>query len=321
MSHSPVQNEEVQEPQKRRFSSSDKVYRVLLTACAGLILVIVITMLVVIGQGSWLSIKEFGPSFLYGQVWDPIKGEFGALPFIYGTVLSAVIAVLIATPLSIGVAVFLVEQAPRSIARPIGFLVELLAAIPSVVYGLWAIFILAPFLRVYVQPPLQEYFGWLPFFKGTPTGIGMFTGGIILAIMITPIITAVVRDILEAVPVTQREAALALGATKWETTKIVLANASSGIAGAVILGLGRAIGETMAVTMIIGNRPQISASLFEPAYTIASVIANEFTEATGDLYLSALVEMGLILFVVTFIVTALAKLLIMSVGRKTQNVA
>lgn len=321
MSNSPDQLEDLQKVQKRRFSSSDKVYRILLTACAAMILIIVVTMLVVIGQGSWLSIREFGFSFLYGQVWDPVKGEFGALPFIYGTVVSSLIAVLIATPLSIGVAVFLVEQAPKSLARPIGFLVELLAAIPSVVYGLWAIFVLAPFLRVYVQPPLQATLGWLPFFKGTPTGIGMFTGGLIMAIMITPIITAVVRDILEAVPVTQREAALALGATKWETTKIVLANASSGIAGAVILGLGRAVGETMAVTMIIGNRPHISASLFEPGYTIASVIANEFTEATGDLYLSALVEMGLILFVVTFVVTLLAKLLIMSVSRKTQNVA
>ena len=309
------------EESPRRYSSSDKIYRILLTACAALILIIVLTMLVVIGQGSWLSIREFGLGFIFGQVWDPVKGEFGAMPFIFGTVVSSVIAVLIATPLSIGVAVFLVEQAPRSIARPIAFLVELLAAIPSVVYGLWAIFILAPFLREYVQPPLQSALGWLPFFKGTPTGIGMFTGGLILAIMITPIITAVVRDILEAVPVTQREAALALGATKWETTRIVLANASSGIAGAVILGLGRAIGETMAVTMIIGNRPQISASLFDPAYTIASVIANEFTEATGDLYLSALVEMGLILFIVTFIVTGLAKLLILSVGRKTQSIA
>ncbi len=305
---------------RRHSSSSDKVYRIGLTACAASILVIIVTMFVVIGQGSWLSIKEFGFSFLYGQVWDPIKGEFGALPFIYGTVVSSVLAVLLATPLSIGVAVFLVEQAPKWLSRPMGFLVELLAAIPSVVYGLWAIFVLAPFLREYVQPPLQASLGWLPFFKGTPTGIGMFTGGLVLAIMITPIITAVVRDILLAVPVAQREAALALGATKWETTRIVLANASSGIAGAVILGLGRAVGETMAVTMIIGNRPQISLSLFDPAYTIASVIANEFTEATGDLYLSALVEMGLILFVVTFIVTALAKLLIMSVSRKTQNV-
>jgi phosphate transport system permease protein len=299
--------------------SADKVYRLLLTVCAAVILVIIAAMLCVMTQSSLLSIKEFGLGFLYGQVWDPVKGEFGALPFIYGTVVSSIIAVLIATPLSIGVAVFLVEQAPRSIARPVAFLVELLAAIPSVVYGLWAIFVLAPFLREYVQPPLQATLGWLPFFKGTPTGIGMFTGGLILAIMITPIITAVVRDVLEAVPVTQREAALALGATKWETTRIVLANASSGIAGAVILGLGRAVGETMAVTMIIGNRPQISASLFDPAYTIASVIANEFTEATGDIYLSALIEMGLILFIVTFIVTALAKLLILSVARKTRR--
>lgn len=306
-------------PQKQ--GKADTVYRLLLTSCAALILVIVLAMFWVIGKGSWLSINEFGLGFIFGQVWDPVKGEFGALPFIYGTIVSSVIAVLISTPLSIGVAVFLVEQAPRSVARPIAFLVELLAAIPSVVYGLWAIFVLAPFLREYVQPPLQATLGWLPFFKGTPTGIGMFTGGLILAIMITPIITAVVRDILEAVPVTQREAALALGATKWETTRIVLANAASGIAGAVILGLGRAVGETMAVTMIIGNRPQISASLFDPGYTIASVIANEFTEATGDLYLSALIEMGLILFVVTFVVTALAKLLILSVSRKTYRAA
>jgi phosphate transport system permease protein len=314
------QETKIGNPQKGSLSP-DTIYRAILIGCASLILVIVLAMLVVIGQGSLLSIREFGFHFLIGSVWDPIKGEFGALPFIYGTIVSSVIGVLIATPLSIGVAVFLVEQAPRSLARPIAFLVELLAAIPSVVYGLWAIFVLAPFLRVYVQPPLQAALGWTPFFKGTATGIGMFTGGLILAIMITPIITAVVRDILEAVPVTQREAALALGATKWETTKIVLANAASGIAGAVILGLGRAIGETMAVTMIIGNRPQISASFFDPAYTIASVIANEFTEATGELYLSALVEMGLILFVVTFIVTGLAKLLILSVGRKTRRTA
>ncbi len=274
-------------------------------------------MIAVMTKNSWLSIERFGLGFLFGTVWDPIKGEFGALPFIYGTLVSSIVALLISTPLSIGVAIFLVEQAPKRLARPLAFLVELLAAIPSVVYGLWAIFVLAPLLRVYVQPTLQAFLGWLPFFKGSATGLGMLTGGIILAIMITPIITAVVRDVLEAVPVTQREASLALGATDWETTKIVLANASSGIAGAVILGLGRAIGETMAITMVIGNRPQISASLFDPSYTIASVIANEFTEATGDLYLSALIEMCLILFIVTFIVNALAKLLILSVGRRT----
>jgi phosphate transport system permease protein len=232
-----------------------------------------------------------------------------------------VLALVIAVPLSIGVAVFLVEQAPRRLARPMAFLVELLAAIPSVVYGLWGIFVLAPFLREHIQPPLQNWFGWLPLFHGTPTGLGLFTGGIILAIMVTPIITAVVRDVLEAVPVNQREAALALGATKWETTRVVLANAASGIAGAIVLGLGRAIGETMAVTMVIGNRPQISSSLFEPAYTIASVIANEFTEATGDLYLSALIEIGLILFLVTFIVNGIAKLLVWSVTRGTSGTA
>jgi len=295
----------------------DRIFRTVLTVCAALILIIVAAMIAVMTVNSWLSIQAFGFGFLTGQVWDPIKGEFGALPFIYGTIVSSVLALLIAAPVSIGVAIFLVEQAPKSLARPMAFLVELLAAIPSVVYGLWAIFVLAPILRVYVQPFFQQTLGFLPFFKGTANGIGMMSGGIILAIMITPIITAVVRDVLEAVPVTQREAALALGATRWETTKIVLANASSGIAGAIVLGLGRAIGETMAVTMIIGNRPEISASLFDPGYTIASVIANEFTEATGDLYLSALIEMGLILFLVTFIVNGLAKLLILSVSRQT----
>lgn len=298
---------------------ADKIYRIGLTACAALILVILAAMVIVMTQNSWLSIKQFGFGFLYGQTWDPVKEQFGALPFIYGTIVSSVLAILIATPISVGVAIFLVEQAPKSLARPMGFLVELLAAIPSVVYGLWAIFVLAPFLREYIQPGLQSGLGFLPFFKGTPNGIGMMAGGIILAIMITPIITAIVRDVLEAVPVAQREASLALGATKWETTRIVLANASSGIAGAIVLGLGRAIGETMAVTMIIGNRPEISASLFDPGYTIASVIANEFKEATGDLYLSALVEMGLILFIVTFIINGLAKLLIMSVSRKTEK--
>ena len=304
---------------KRSTVAADKFYRIGLTACAALILVILIAMVAVMTQNSWLSIREFGFGFLFGQTWDPVKNQFGALPFIYGTIVSSILAIIIATPISVGVAIFLVEQAPKWLARPMAFLVELLAAIPSVVYGLWAIFVLAPLLRVYVQPFFQETLGFLPFFKGTPTGIGMMPGGIILAIMITPIITAVVRDVLEAVPVTQREASLALGATNWETTKIVLVNASSGIAGAIVLGLGRAIGETMAVTMIIGNRPEISASLFDPAYTIASVIANEFTEATGDLYLSALIEMGLILFLVTFIVNGLAKLLILSVSRKTEQ--
>src|SRR5688500_14209384 len=278
-------------------------------------------MVVALTADSMPSIRQFGFGFLKSQRWDPVKGDFGALPFIYGTIASSLIALLISVPFSLGIAIFLVEQAPDYIARPVGFLVELLAAIPSVVYGLWGIFVLAPFLRTYIQPALASAFGWLPLFKGQVTGIGLLTGGIILAIMITPIISAVVRDVLAAVPMAQREAALALGATKWETTRVVLANGGPGIAGAIILGLGRAIGETMAVTMVIGNRAQISASLFEPSYTIASVIANEFTEATEELYLSALVELGLILFLVTFIINGLARLLVWSVTRSTSGTA
>jgi phosphate transport system permease protein len=286
-----------------------------------LIVGIVGAMIFALASESMLSIRQFGFGFLTSRQWNPIKGEFGALPFIYGTVVSSLIALLISVPLSLGIAIFLVEQAPHYVARPIGFLVELLAAIPSVVYGLWGIFVLAPFLRVHVEPQLARWLGWTPFFRGSITGIGLLTGGIILAIMVTPIISAVVRDVLAAVPSSQREAALALGATKWETTRVVLVNGAPGIAGAVILGLGRALGETMAVTMVIGNRPEISLSLFEPSYTIASSIANEFTEATQDLYLSALVELGLILFLVTFVVNGIARVLVWNVTRKTGGVA
>ncbi len=274
-------------------------------------------MIAALASHATLSIRQFGFSFLTGRDWDPIKGHFGALAFIYGTIVSSLIALVISLPLSLGIAIFLVEQAPPVISRPITFLVELLAAIPSVVYGLWGIFVLAPFLRVHVEPHLAHWFGWLPLFQGPITGIGLLTGGIILAIMVTPIISAVARDVLAAVPHAQREAALALGATKWESTRVVLVNGSPGIAGAVILGLGRALGETMAVTMVIGNRPQISASLFQPSYTLASVIANEFTEATADIYLSSLVELGLILFLVTFVVNAIARLLVWRVTRRT----
>ncbi len=263
------------------------------------------------------TIRAFGFGFLTGREWQPASDIYGALPFIYGTIVSSLIALVIAVPISLGIAVFLVEQAPKKIATPIAFLVELLAAIPSVVYGLWGIFVLAPFIRDYLGVFLQTYFGWLPLFQGRLTGIGMLTGGIIMALMVTPIVTAVVRDVLEVVPTTQREAALALGATKWETTKIVLGNAASGIAGAVVLGLGRALGETMAITMVIGNAPQITASLFEPAYTIASVLAANFAEATDKLYLSALIEMGLVLFLVTFVVNGLAKLLVARVAKGT----
>ncbi len=297
-------------------NTGDAVFRILMMLVALLMVGIVVAMVIALTTDSMLSIRQFGFSFLTSQRWDPIKGEFGALPFVYGTVASSLIALLISVPFSLGIAIFLVEQAPHCIARPVGFLVELLAAIPSVVYGLWGIFVLAPFLRQYVEPALAKWFGWLPFFRGSITGIGLLTGGIILAIMVTPIISAVVRDVLAAVPGSQREAALALGATKWEMIRVVLVNGAPGIAGAVILGLGRALGETMAVTMVIGNRPEISLSLFEPSYTIASAIANEFTEATGDLYLSALVELGLILFLVTFIVNGIARLLVWKVEQR-----
>ena len=301
-------------------NTGDAIFRALMFLVGLFVVSIVIAMLIALASDSMLSVREFGLHFLISRQWNPIKGEFGALPFIYGTIVSSLIALLISVPFSLGIAVFLVEQAPHYIARPVGFLVELLAAIPSVVYGLWGIFVLAPFLRTYVEPPLATAFGRLPLFQGPITGIGLLTGGIILAIMITPIISAVVRDVLAAVPGSQREAALALGATKWEMIRVVLVNGAPGIAGAVILGLGRALGETMAVTMVIGNRPEISASLFEPSYTIASAIANEFTEATQDLYLSALVELGLILFLVTFIVNAIARLLVWNVTRKTGGV-
>jgi phosphate transport system permease protein len=301
-------------------NTGDAIFRMTLFLAALLLLVVIAAMILALISDSLISLRQFGFSFLFSRSWNPIKGDFGALPFIYGTIVSSLIALLISVPLSLGIAIFLVEQAPYYIARPIGFIVELLAAIPSVVYGVWGIFVLAPFLRVYIEPFLARWFGWLPLFQGRITGIGLLTGGIILAIMVTPIISAVVRDVLAAVPSSQREAALALGATKWETTRVVLVNGVPGIAGAVILGLGRALGETMAVTMVIGNRPEISASLFEPSYTIASAIANEFTEATGDLYLSALVQLGLILFLVTFLVNGAARLLVRSVTRRTTGV-
>jgi phosphate transport system permease protein len=302
-------------------NTGDAIFRIVMFLVALFMVAIVVAMVVALTADSILSIRQFGFGFLTGRQWNPISGQFGALPFVYGTVASSLIALLISVPLSLGIAIFLVEQAPHYIARPVGFLVELLAAIPSVVYGLWGIFVLAPVLREYVEPALAKTLGWLPLFQGSITGIGLLTGGIILAIMVTPIVSAVVRDVLAAVPGSQREAALALGATKWEMIRVVLVNGAPGIAGAVILGLGRALGETMAVTMVIGNRPEISISLFDPSYTIASAIANEFTEATGDLYLSALVELGLILFLVTFIVNGIARVLVWNVTRKTGGVA
>lgn len=297
-------------------TTGDAIFRAILFAAAAVILIVVAAMIGMMTHSSMPTIRELGFGFLWSSEWNPSTRQFGALPFIYGTVVSSVIALLISVPISMGIAIFMTEQASPKIARPVAFLVELLAAIPSVVYGLWGIFVLAPFVREHLGAFLQTYLGFLPIFQGRLTGIGMMTGGIILAIMITPIITAVVRDVLEAVPTTQREAALALGATKWETTQVVLANAAPGIAGAVVLGLGRAIGETMAVTMVIGNVPQITTQLFEPGYTIASVLAANFAEARDPLYFSALIEIGLILFLVTFVVNGIAKLMVVGVTGK-----
>jgi len=294
----------------------DKIFKTVLAMAASVIVVIVVGIIAKMVMNSTPTLSALGFGFLTESEWVPAENRFGALSFIYGTVVSSILALIISVPISLGIAIFLVEQAPKKIATPIAFMVDLLAAIPSVVYGLWGIFVLAPFVRDHLGLFLSENLGFLPMFQGRLTGIGMLTGGLILALMITPIITAVVRDVLQAVPNTQREASLALGATKWETTRIVLGNAASGIAGAVVLGLGRAIGETMAVTMVIGNTPQITASLFEPAYTIASVLAANFADATDELYLSALIEMGLVLFLVTFVINALAKLLVMNVSRK-----
>jgi phosphate transport system permease protein len=266
--------------------------------------------------GSQLSWHAFGWKFFAQSDWNPVEDQYGALPFIYGTLVSSLLALIIAVPLAIGVAVFITEMCPVNLRGMFSFTTELLAAIPSVVYGLWAIFVMVPILRAYVQPFLAKTLGWTGLFNGPPYGIGMLAAGVILAIMIIPIISSITREVLIVVPQHQREAVLALGATRWEMIRMgVLRNARAGIVGAIILGLGRALGETMAVTMVIGNRPEIAKSLFAPGYTLASVLANEFTEATGDLYLSALIEIGLALFFVTIVVNALARLMVWSVTR------
>ena len=266
--------------------------------------------------GSELSWHAFGWKFFGTSDWNPVEDQFGALPFIYGTIVSSILSLIIAVPLAVGVAVFITEMCPVGLRGILSFTTELLAAIPSVVYGLWAIFVLVPILRSYVQPFLATTLGWTGFFSGPPYGIGMLAAGVILAIMVIPIISSITREVLSVVPQHQREAALALGATRWEMIRVaVLRNARAGIVGAIILGLGRALGETMAVTMVIGNRPEIAKSLFAPGYTMASVLANEFSEATGDVYLSALIEIGLALFLVTIVVNALARLMVWSVTR------
>ena len=296
----------------------DQMFAYAMLACGLFVLALVGLIIYELITKSSLSWHAFGWKFFFQSEWDPVNDRYGAFPFIYGTLVSSLLALLLAVPLAVGVAVFVTEMSPRWLRGPLAFLTELLAAIPSVIYGLWAIFVLVPLLRQYVEPFLAKYFGWTGIFEGTPFGIGMLAAGVILAIMIVPIISSITREVMTAVPQAQREAVLALGATRWEMIRTaVLRNARAGIMGGIILGLGRALGETMAVTMVIGNRPEIAKSLFAPGYTMASVIANEFSEATGNLYLSALVEVGLALFLVTIIVNILAQLLVWSVTHGT----
>jgi phosphate transport system permease protein len=293
----------------------DQAFEWLTLAMASAVVVLVILVGWQLWIGSSIAIKKFGFHFLTTSTWDPVAEQFGALPFIYGTLVSSAIALIIAVPLGIATAAYLTELAPLWIRPPLVSLIEMLAAIPSVILGLWGIFVMVPWLRNYPFPFLKHYFGWIPLFTGTIYGPCMFAGGIIIAIMILPIITSVSREILRSVPNLQREAAYALGATRWEATRIaVLSYAKKGLFGAVILGLGRALGETLAVTMVIGNTPQIVASLFQPGYTLASVLANEFTEATTDIYLQALFEIGLVLFGITIAVNLLAQLLLRTIA-------
>ena len=277
------------------------------------IVALIVTELVLRSQ---LTIAKFGVRFFFDSAWDPVNNNFGALPFVYGTLVSSLIALIIAVPLAVGVAIFITEMCPRMLRGTLSFLTELLAAIPSVVYGLWAVFVLVPLLRERVDPILIKVLGWTGLFAEPNFGIGMFAAGIILAIMILPIISSLTREVMTAVPNSQREAVLALGATRWEMIRVgVLRNARIGIVGSIILGLGRALGETMAVTMVIGNSPQIVKNLLAPGYSMASVIANEFSEASDDVYRSALIEIGLALFLVTIVVNAFARLLVWAVTR------
>ena len=305
-------------PSRQRGNVPDQIYALLLRALGLTIPVLFFFIVLRIGQSAWPAIQTFGWGFITSTEWNPVLREFGALPFIYGTILSSLLALIIAVPLSVGLAIFLTELAPRWLAGPIGFATELLAAIPSVVYGLWGIFVLVPWLRFTVQEPLSRRFGdTIPFFEGPAYGFSMLSGAVILSIMIIPFISAVTREVLTAVPREQREAALALGATRWEMTwQVALPYALPGIIGGAILGLGRALGETMAITMVIGNRPDIAASLFAPGYTMASVLANEFAEATGELYLSALMEIALLLFGITIVVNAFAQILVWRVAQR-----
>jgi phosphate transport system permease protein len=265
---------------------------------------------------SMQSIRQFGFEFWRTEIWDPVSGEFGALPFIWGTLYSSVLALAIATPIALGIAVFISELCPATLRQPLVFLTELLAAIPSIVYGLWGIFVLVPAVRA-LETAMPDALRQLPIFAGPPLGLGMLSAALVLAIMVIPFTSSVAREVLKSVPAAQREGAYALGATRFEAIRAALFYARTGIIGAVMLGFGRALGETMAVTMVIGNNPQVTTSLFAPQYTMAAVIANEFTEAADDLYLSALVEIGLVLFIITLIVNSMSRLLIWSMARSS----
>lgn len=297
---------------------SDKAYETVTAACALVVPALVVGIAVAIFAAAWPAFSKLGLSIVTSSDWDVAAGHFGAAPALFGTLVSSAVALIIATPLAIGIAIFLSEFSPLWLRQPVGFLVDLLAAIPSVVYGLWGIFVLIPMLRQHVMPFLRDtlHLGATPLFTGPAYGPSMLAAGIILAIMALPYISSVSREVLMAVPRSQREAALALGATRWEMIRdAVIPYAKSGIIGGIMLGLGRALGETMAVTMVIGNRAEISASLFAPGYTMASLIANQFSEATNDLHLSALMAVGAILFVITLIVNAIARWLVWSVSR------
>jgi phosphate transport system permease protein len=290
------------------------------TGIFGLLLILIVAAIgFELARQSMLSIQKFGLQFWRTSTWDPVAGQFGALPFIWGTLYSSVLALLIATPVAIGIAVFITELCPQWLRQPLVFLTELLAAIPSIVYGLWGIFVLVPAVRLF-QVALPDALRQLPLFTGPPLGVGMLSATLILAVMVVPFTSSVAREVLKSVPVAQREAAYALGATRFEAISAALFYARTGIVGAVMLGFGRALGETMAVTMVIGNNPQVSASLFAPQYTMAAVLANEFTEAADELYLHALIEIGLVLFIITLIVNGLSRLLIWSMARSARSV-
>jgi len=301
----------------KRLGSGDEIARLVTTLFASLILLLTVGVVWELWVHSTLARHKFGLGFLSSTSWDPVTNQFGALPFIYGTVITSVLALLIAVPLGVGAAIFLAELAPTGISSAFTFFIELLAAVPSVIYGLLAIFTLVPLMRDSVEPFLKATLGFLPIFTGAIFGVGYLTAGVILAIMTLPFIISISRESLLDVPTEQREAALALGSTRWESTwHVVVPYARLGIFGSIFLGLARALGETMAVTMVIGNDPSIHASLLAPGYTIAAVIANEFTEATGELYLQSLVGLALVLFVLTIVINALARLLIIATTRR-----